>query len=496
MYRALSIRLLLLSCVLAFATASASEAPPRANDAWSPEHSAPIPSRTEDIDDLIETAMANGHVPGLAAAIVTANGPLWFGAYGFATYEPPRPVEIGTLFMMASVSKVVTATAFMQLYEQGLVDLDDDIDTHLSFVVDNPRVPAIPVIPRMLLSHVSSIADNWGVMPYYGGDSPYLLGTYLENYLAEGGIIYDPDLNYFPTPPATEYHYSNIGLATVGHLVEAITGQLFNEYCNQSLFAPLEMLETAWHLADLDTTRLAMPYHWNGSTYVPYGHYGYSDYPSGQLRTSVDQLSRFVQAYLSAGVYGEDRILEESTIALMLTPHYPSIDATQGLAWYGDGSGWCHGGGDRGVSTFVSFNRNPGVGVLVFTNGENSAVTGYVADLLYNYAEETMDIGVEIGDANLSLTLRAPHPNPTSGQTAFGFILPSPAEVTLEIFDVHGRHVSTVMKVDHDAGEHLINWDGRDANGRDVSVGQYLARLQVESEGGHREVTRKLTVLR
>jgi len=77
----------------------------------------------------------------------------------------------------------------------------------------------------------------------------------------------------------------------VGFLVEEISHQSFAQYCEDNIFQPLQMNETSWFLAGLDTTHIAMPYHWNGSGYTPYGFFGYSDYPAGQLRTSVDQLS-------------------------------------------------------------------------------------------------------------------------------------------------------------------------------------------------------------
>ena len=455
-----------------------SDLPPRADDVQIIESPSAVPFGIEDIDGLIETAMADGHVPGLSAAIVTADGPVWFGAYGQASFSPPAPVEVGTLFMLASVSKVVTGTAFMQLVEQGVVGLDDDIDTHLPFVVDNPTHPAVPLTPRTLLSHVSSIDDNWAVMPYYAGDSPYPLGEYLAAYLAVGGDLYSPTLNYRVSSPGTEWHYSNIGLATVGYLAEQVSGLPFDAYCADSLFVPLGMDETSWHLADLDASHIAMPYRWNGVTYMPYGHYGYSDYPSGQLRTSADQLARFLQAYLRGGELDGNRILEEGTVADMLTPHYPGVRWNQGLVWYRDGAGWQHGGGDRGVSTIVSFGRVEGVGVVVLTNGENASVTSYVRDLLYDYADQATGVDIDAAEGGQPLVLHAPHPNPVTSSVRLAVDVPAPMRVEAGVFTVGGRQVRDLSFHATTAGRHDSVWDARDDHGRPVSSGVYVCRVQ------------------
>ena len=73
------------------------------------------------------------------------------------------------MFILSSVSKTVTATALMQLYERGLFELNDDIDAYLPFEVNHPNYPSASISFKMLLTHTSGIKDNWGVMPYYNG---------------------------------------------------------------------------------------------------------------------------------------------------------------------------------------------------------------------------------------------------------------------------------------------------------------------------------------
>ena len=76
------------------------------------------------------------------------------------------------MYILSSISKTITATALMQLYEDNQFMLDDDIDDYLQFNVNHPDFPFVPITLKMLLSHTSGIKDNWNVMPYYDGDSP------------------------------------------------------------------------------------------------------------------------------------------------------------------------------------------------------------------------------------------------------------------------------------------------------------------------------------
>jgi len=343
-----------------------------------------------DLATYINGSMADKHIAGLSAAIVKEGQIYWTGAFGFANPAESLPVVDETLFMLASVSKTVTATALMQLADQGLFALDDPINDQLPFAVVHPGYPGTDITFRMLLTHTSGITDNWGVMPYYPGDSTYALGTYLADYLVAGGALYNPAKSYLAWEPGTAFSYSNNAVALAGYLVEVLSGVPFDDYCATNVFAPLDMDETAWMLADLDPTHVAMPCAWNGSTWVGYGHYGYSDYPSGQLRTSATQLAQFLTMFIQDGQYGTETLLAASTAQQMKTPQVPGIEASQGLVWYtgtiGGRSVWGHNGGDQGVTTEMWFDPATGIGVVALTNSD--AYFTNIVDALFDYAEE------------------------------------------------------------------------------------------------------------
>lgn len=352
---------------------------------------APAPLDTCDaydlLDLLIEGQMTATGIPGLGAAIVRAGEPLWTKGYGQRHIGPSRPVLSDTPFMLASISKTVTATAVLQLVEDGAFGLDDDIATILDFNLDNPRVTGDEVITvRHLLTHTSGLIDNddvWGGYPgepgslYTLGDSAIALRDFMVGYYTPGGTWYDSSLNFANSAPGSRFEYSNLATALLGYLVEAATGTALDDHSDTQIFAPLAMSNTAWHLADFTANELAMPYESFGSERVEWGQYGYPDYPNGQLRSSAQDLARFLAAWASGGILDGQRILEEATVAEALTVQVPAVDASQGLSWYFDQIGTRsvvgHNGGDYGATTDMFFDPATGHGVVVLINTDDTS---------------------------------------------------------------------------------------------------------------------------
>jgi CubicO group peptidase (beta-lactamase class C family) len=100
------------------------------------------------------------HIPGVAALITTRDdGIIWKLNYGYANVSLQQPIEDSTLFIIASISKTIVATAIMQFWEADSFDLDDNINDYLDdFQVSNPNHPNDTITFRMLLNHTSSIA--------------------------------------------------------------------------------------------------------------------------------------------------------------------------------------------------------------------------------------------------------------------------------------------------------------------------------------------------
>ncbi len=328
------------------------------------------------LDSFITATMSQNHIAGLSACIVRDSGIAWQGTYGLANIEANTSVNDSTLFMLASVSKTVTGLALMQLWEQGSFGLDDDINDYLPIAIVNPNFPGQPITFRMLLSHTSSLKDNWTVMysTYVYGDTPIPLDEYVAAYFVPGGEYYDPIANFETWAPGAVHQYCNHGFVLIGYLVQVISGQPFDQYCRDSIFLPLGMTNSHWFIAGLDTSNIAMPYHWNGSAYQPLGQFGYADYPAGTLRSSAAQLAQHLLAHLQHGLIDTTRILDSATVDTITTIHYPAAASYQGLTWfhsyYGGAWVWEHGGGDQGVCTRIGFCPEKQTAIVVLTNSE------------------------------------------------------------------------------------------------------------------------------
>ena len=413
-------------------------------------------SRNEqELIDFIESVMESDNIPGLSVSVVKGEHMIWNKSFGLANVEENIIVSDSTMFMLASVSKTVTATALMQLWENGAINLDSDINNYLPFNVRHPDFPLIPITAKMLLSHTSGIKDNWGVMPYYDGDPEIGLGTYLEEYLVLGGELYNQDLNFTNQQPGTNFRYSNIGAALIGYLVESISMQPFNEYCNQYIFAPLDM-DSRWFLSELNINQIATPYQLGGgegdncydigcgifdgnnpcqcddacvyygdccfdydeicgedgtgsggAEFIPINHYGYADYPSGQLRTSAHDLAKFLIIYTNGGVYNNIRILDEETVEFMKEIPYPNVDSLQAIIWYYKNQDnrtlFGHNGGDLGVITEMFISLSDEVGVIVLSNSENYSSIIEIEEAIFDFVDE-YDFQL-IGDINSDMTI-------------------------------------------------------------------------------------------
>ena len=107
----------------------------------------------DELIEFIESIYESNLIPGLSISVVKNNNIVWGKQFGYANIDANIPVDENTMFILSSISKTITATALMMLYEQNLFMLDDDIDNYLPFNVNHPDYPLTPISFKMLLSH-------------------------------------------------------------------------------------------------------------------------------------------------------------------------------------------------------------------------------------------------------------------------------------------------------------------------------------------------------
>jgi CubicO group peptidase (beta-lactamase class C family) len=316
------------------------------------------------LENSINSEMENQDIPALSILVFEGDKILYEEVFGTSKLVPPTSLKDTDLFLLASVSKVITATALLQLAEQGLFSLDDFINDFLPFEVYLPNSET-EITFRMLLSHTSGIADGAALddQYYYGADSPVDLSEFLESYLVPGGEFYDIQKNFHDFEPGTENEYSNVGNALMAVLVESISGLDFNEYCKQKIFRPLRMESTFWHLDEVNQN-MVQPY----AVDKEIEHYSFTDYPNGGLRSTAYDLFLFLSSLAGSDKF---QVLKSNTVREMTTLQVPDLDPSQGLHLFlldSQRNIWGHDGGEEGVSTIVGFNPDTQRGVIILTN--------------------------------------------------------------------------------------------------------------------------------
>ncbi|MCD4773251.1 MAG: serine hydrolase [Bacteroidales bacterium] len=433
--------------------------------------------------ELIREKMETLHIPGVSVCCIAFDTVVWNHNYGYAILEDSLPVADSTLFNVFSIGKSFTASTLMQVYENELIGLDDNVNNVVPFNIDNPWQDIDSITPRMIMTHTSSIRDNNMFSYMVLGDPTESLGDFYANYLDPTGSYYFNN-NFYTSIPGEVYHYSNFGVGLNAHVVELLTATDFRQYIHDSVFAPLEMNRSCFFLEDLNIENLAVGYDYSGGTYTPNLHYGGAAYPGVFMRSSALEVANYVIALLNEGVFNNTEVFKSSTIDSICTVQNPSI-SNSGLGLYhtqltsqGD-SVWGHnGGGILGYANHMYFFPEENTGVVITTNSGQ-----YIWDVvveLFEYAEYLRDsISVGIQDNNLIpiQTTMSIYPNPVESNTNINIQLSQKSKVKLEIFDISGRLVSSILNNEMEKGKHIINFKQTD-----LISGIYFCRLQAGDE--------------
>ena len=350
-------------------------------------------------DLKISFFMKLARLPSLSTCIIEGDKVIWLKGYGYYDLDNDKPATENTIYNIASVTKTVTGTALMQLWEQGLFDLDEDVNNYLPFNLRNPYFPDDPITFRMLLSHSSSINSEIGEngFKYYfwfnfSGDPPFSFYPYpwLEEHLLPGGKWYYSDRWSNSYRPGQNAMYANVNFDLVAYLVEIISGEPFQVYCNEHIFIPLKMYNTSFNLSSLEIEHVAVPYHWHFYKYIHINELSYyleeytpkgkywrmHTYPVGGLYTTVSDLSHFLIAHMNGGVWNNVQILKNTTVDVMHRIQ-PGNKIGYGLAWQTGliaadinitSSG--HRGGTAGVHCQMFYISSDDIGIIFVTNGD------------------------------------------------------------------------------------------------------------------------------
>lgn len=252
------------------------------------------------LDPFFAEQMERLHIPG-AVFVLVKEGEIFFAkGYGYSDLERKIPVVPDrTVFRVASVSKLFTATAVMQLYERGLLRLDEDVNQYLTrFKLEN-NFPQ-PVTAAHLLTHTTGLDERQ--IGIASRNQPIPLETNLAARMPSRVM-----------PPGEIISYSNHGYALLGDLVEAVSGLPFSEYIDRNILHPLGMERSGFFPSQISSPDFAVGYEYKNGSDRSLPFYGINTGPASSLMATAAEMARFMIAHLQKGRYGEARILEEAT---------------------------------------------------------------------------------------------------------------------------------------------------------------------------------------
>ena len=346
--------------------------------------------KIKKINTYINESISDANIAGMAVAIVSGDSIIFTQGYGYSDIQTKEPFTPNTVINIASISKTFVGVALMHLVENGLISLDEDVNTFIPFKVINPHLPESIITPRHLMSHSSGIKDDQKVyLPsyHYGGDSPIPLGEFLADYLSPNGTHYSKN-NFTKSKPGGKFVYSNIGAGLAGYIVERVSGKPLNIFTREIIFKPLGMNNTCWFLSEMDLAKHSRLYESkkNNTLLDNIDLYGLTTYPDGGVRTTVADLSYYLLCIMNKGLYKGTRILKEETVSEMLTPDY--IDSYTKFWGIGDQIG--HGGGDPGVSTGMYYVPKDELGIIYFINTSSNGAFKKKEEKIFEFGKRLL----------------------------------------------------------------------------------------------------------
>ena len=321
-------------------------------------------------------------LPGVAVGVIADQELVWSHGFGFADLKAKIPMTASTKFRMASHSKLFTATAMMQLREQGKVRLDDPVSKYLPWFQVKPAGDDDGVITiEQLLTHSSGLpreaGDHWSTRSFPTQEQIKALIAAREA----------------PFAPQVRWKYSNLAVSIAGMVVEAVSGEHYAEYLARHIYGPLGMSSSS---VDQDVAGLAVGY----GRRMPDGTrevIGFTDArgmgAATGITSTVEDMARFVSAQFRTGPMGGRQILSTSSMREMHRLRSLETNWTAGnaigfaISHVGDKTYMGHGGGYPGYTTQTMIQLDSRVGVVVLTNTNDSDPSGIALQLMNTVGE-------------------------------------------------------------------------------------------------------------
>ena len=321
--------------------------------------------------------MRKHHLPAFAACIVEDEEILFQDARGFIDLENKIPASVHSVFKLLSVAKAFTAIEIFREVEEGSIHLNEPITRYLPEFSIQSRFPEKgPPTVKSLMAHRSGLPRNGCIACPPGEGDPYTLDKF-ERSTAEC---------YMAFPVGFRYHYY-LGYNLLGRIIEQNRGMGFAQYMKAHLLNDLGMENSTFYFGDIsDPHDLALGYEYFKRKYYPMFQSEIKSVPSGNLYSTIGDLSTFLKVLLNNEVFAK-----ENTLQQMCVDHYSSKEdpETMGLGWKtmkisGDELMiWHDGGPDDGSGALIAMVPNLKLGIAMTANS-----TSFGSDKSVQFAME------------------------------------------------------------------------------------------------------------
>ncbi len=340
---------------------------------------------TGHIDERLAAIASRHPAVGLAVGVVRDGRLCHFHGHGLADIASRTPVTEDTVFRIGSITKTFTAIAVLQLCELGLIDLDAPAGGYLRAYRLIPAKPAQrPPTVRQLLTHTAGLAQlvypARAFRPVLGETVAYGQRVPALDEFYRGRL-------HLIAEPGTRHTYSNHGFATLGQIVEDVTGQPLARLFRDRIFGPLGMTGTDLTRSDRIEARLATGYTLRAGGPRPVRDCDLVTAGAGGIYSTTADMARYMAALLAGGSGEHGQILKPETLTSMFAPHYqpdPRLPGV-GLAFFRHNLGGHlvvdHDGLVPGFNSQMSLAPHDGTGVVAFTNGARSAMAWLGAEV-------------------------------------------------------------------------------------------------------------------
>ncbi|HSR67326.1 MAG TPA: serine hydrolase [Acidobacteriota bacterium] len=330
----------------------------------------------EGFDAFIEKGLEDWQAVGLAMGVVADDRVVYAKGFGKRNRQEDLPVTPDTLFAIGSSSKAFTAFAMGLLVDEGRLDWDMPVREYLPEWRLHDEFVGNRVTPRDMVNHRTGLPRHD-------------LVWYNNRDLRREGILHR--LQFLPLSKGLRevWQYNNLMFVMAGYLVGQLRGTTWEQAIQESILDPLGMINTNFSVADSQQSDdYALPYQVHeeeieGMNFRDISNVG----PAGSINSSVNDMVQWMRVFLNKGKVGGEQIIQLDTLTELVTPQMviPGLPASGRSSPASYGMGWMlstyqgkyrvqHGGNIDGFSALVTMYPFEGLGIVVLTNQNASAL--------------------------------------------------------------------------------------------------------------------------